>query len=313
MKSLMALLLIYTAGNLFAQTRWDLPSSNLDYVNLKESIMKQKIKKCKEGHLHYKNHYSYPKKKKIEVQPDVLGKCFLAAYQNFHKNKESYFKNMEVDKEQYNNLLSYLAGSKDVVYTTGKENKLKKWVMSQADNSITPHSIFEKSLILNNGHLFNTILTIHELLRNEARFYADYIYYNSSWAGLKTFYNKFIDIRGDLEERCDGISGGDHSGSWYRIWGTMIDSAYKVDLNKNECHSVTANGSTMCYMQGCFISTMAEIIKPLYMGEYSEIDDRKSSINMVGYNTMDSIYEHLEDNQFPSKKYYCDESKHLLD
>lgn len=305
-----SLFILYTEMG-FPQSRWNLSTSDPNYMALKESHKRKKIKDCQEGKLHYKNRYSYPKKNKVDINSKMLGKCFLALYQEYHSDKQNYLENLNQGKDKYDQLFSYLAGDSSLTYQTGWEYELRDWVLSQKDNSILPHELFEKSLILNKGDLFASILTIHQLLRNEARFYASYIYYNSNWDRLQKFYNKFVDIRGDLEERCDGVSGGDHSGTWYRIWGTMLESINSVRPEENGCGPVSFQGETMCFVQGCFISSIAEIVKPLYMGEYSEIDPRKASINRVGYRVMNSFYTSFDKNIFPSENYYCDEKKYL--
>lgn len=299
------------------QTRWDLPSSDLNYMKQKQRLSDLKIQKrkkdCKEGKLHYQNHYKYPKKNLINIDTVNLGRCFLGIYQNYHENTEDFFNNIQKGKEDFENLFSYLAGNKEFQYKTGKELALRKWIREQLDNSISPHELFKQSLKLNQGNLFYSILTIHELLRNEARYFADYIDYDSSKEQFQSFYNKFVDIRGDLEERCDGVSGGDHAGSWYRIWGTMLDSMNSVVPKESEkiCNAVEFEGAALCYAKGCFVSSMAEIIKPLYWDKFSEVDNRKASINRVGYGVMDSFYKSAQDNIFPSESFYCNEYKYL--
>ncbi|MBM3381771.1 MAG: hypothetical protein FJY29_04960 [Betaproteobacteria bacterium] len=134
-----------------------------------------------------------------------------------------------VDRKKYSpwNFDSYLTGSEYTYYTTPSEMYLKKWVLAQPDNSITPVSLFKQGLVLNGNNVFDTLVNIHTVLRNNARWQAPYVRKQKApstpadVAQVNLFFNKFVDIRGDLTER-GGNFRGDHPGSWYRIWGMML-------------------------------------------------------------------------------------------
>lgn len=119
--------------------------------------------------------------------------------------------------------MTYLGGlPRKCDYTSGKEDELRAWVFAQPENSINPVSLYRASLRLNDGNVWNALLAIHQVLRQQAR-YGDYKRYNfrSDRATARDFFNRFIDIRGDLIERGPGFSG-DHAGSWYRMWGAIL-------------------------------------------------------------------------------------------
>jgi len=141
--------------------------------------------------------------------------------------------------------------------------------------------------------LFEAILTIHQLLRNEARFYRSWIHdYPSTKPKMVAFFNKMIDIRGDLEERGSGFHG-DHRGSWYRIWGTMLDYLSMVapgDFRVGPSIAVLNSTSGLDYamFSGTITSSLAEDLKPIIMYG-NENDPRKAELNQAGYDAMDSM------------------------
>lgn len=121
-------------------------------------------------------------------------------------------------------LLFYLEANPDRSYdlVTGQEEELKRWVLRQPDASVDPLAIYEESLALNRGNTWNAVLTVHQLLRDNARWWdAPRYEYASSKEEQERFFDKLVDIRGDLQELGAGRVG-DHAGSWYRMWGTML-------------------------------------------------------------------------------------------
>ncbi len=60
-------------------------------------------------------------------------------------------------------------------------------------------------------------------------------------------------------------------------------------------------GQNFTSAYGSFVSNMAEIIKPLYMGDFKEIDQRKAEYNSIGYDTLDAFYNNLEENSTSSE------------
>lgn len=133
---------------------------------------------------------------------------------------------------------------RDCDFVTGSEEKLTGWILKQRDNSINPLSIYQESLTLNHQNIWLALLSIHQVVRNNARWwnaamYRDSHYDSSSETGYaagiereKKFFNKFIDIRGDLQDKNrsdrDDHFVGDHEGSWYRLWGAMLFRASMI-------------------------------------------------------------------------------------
>ncbi|MBI3555442.1 MAG: hypothetical protein HY074_04165 [Deltaproteobacteria bacterium] len=183
--------------------------------------------------------YLYPVNEKLHIDPAFLGLCMAQAsistgHYYFAKDEMQYETSThEIRKDKMTGapLLLYLAGEsgRSGDYISGHEEELKTWILSQPDNSIDPVTIYQKSLGLNEGNIWNALLTIHQLLRNNARWWASSRYfYSSSKENQEAFFNKFIDIRGDLTDRGSGFSG-DHYGSWYRLWGIMLYRISEID------------------------------------------------------------------------------------
>lgn len=166
--------------------------------------------------------YRYPTQPTLYLDGLVLGQCLG------QEMKKTKFK-WGVDRKKYSiwNFDSYLTGSDFVYYTTPSELNLKTWLLNQPENSITPISLFKAAMSLNGNNVFDSLVNIHTVLRNVARWQAHYVRKQKALstpdnvAQVNTFFNKFIDIRGDLTER-GGEFKGDHPGSWYRIWGMML-------------------------------------------------------------------------------------------
>jgi hypothetical protein len=184
-----------------------------------------------------------------------------------------------------NRLFIYLLADSSRIcdYETGHESPLREWVLSQADNSIDPVMMFRKSMQLNDGNIFDALLTIHQLLRNEARWWDEKSYrYNSSTEKERAFFNKLIDIRGDLVDR-GGSNTGDHQGTWYRIWGMMlyrVAQAYRDDdenLGRDFCHGSTQNQIVQAGLdlKSFAIAILAEAVKPLIF--FPENDGRRKA------------------------------------
>ena len=237
--------------------------------------------------LEYKNHYRTPIHRTLTLQGDRLGRCFFLVVQ-----KQARLTLTDIG-QRYPDLQKYLRGSSKVDYFTGREPALKKRIMASPDASVTPLQLFEWSLEINRGRLFESILTIHQLLRNEARYYRSWIHdYPSTKPKMIAFFNKLIDIRGDLEERGPSFHG-DHRGSWYRIWGTMLDFLSMVapgDFRVGSPTAVLQSTSWLDYalFSGSITASLAEEVKPIIMYG-SESDPRKSELNQAGYDAMYSM------------------------
>jgi hypothetical protein len=167
--------------------------------------------------------YPFPRPTTLRLDGRAWGHCMARTILN-------YTRSPRIDRTQMsrpddpNEVQRYLQGIRRIEpYTTGREEQLRQWVMRQPDASITPISILQASLELHSGNVWNALLGIHELLRNEARwFHRARYHYESTYAVQTDFFRRFIDIRGDLRERDRTRFTGDHSGSWYRIFGVLL-------------------------------------------------------------------------------------------
>ncbi|MBO9668803.1 MAG: hypothetical protein J7501_18540, partial [Bdellovibrio sp.] len=159
--------------------------------------------------------YSYPKQNAVSINDEVLAGCFLKEinkYPNVSKTTEPLFVYPDARASRYRvrpqcifsqrDFFEYMLGepSRSCDYSTGQESILREWILEQKDNSIDPVKLYREALKLSGGSAFNATLMIHQLLRTEARYKQPSFYYESTPAKEKAFWNKFVDIRGDLEE-----------------------------------------------------------------------------------------------------------------
>jgi len=166
--------------------------------------------------------YKYASSRVFYLNGKALGRCLG---QELKKKPFSW----GVDRKKYSvwNFDSYLTGSKYAYYTTPTEIALKRWVLAQPDNSITPVSLFTQALQLNNRNVADSLVNIHTVLRNIARWRSPYVIAQKAPStpenvkSVNVFFDKMTDIRGDLME-LGGNNKGDHPGSWYRMWGMML-------------------------------------------------------------------------------------------
>jgi len=169
--------------------------------------------------------YAYPAPRKVQLDGRLWGECMALATRAvaprpaFSKAEMRYTADAERSP-----LLDYLAATAHRTgdYATGREERLKAWLLSRPDNSVDPLGLYMASLALHDGNVWNAVLAIHQLLRNNARWWATERYwYRSSAAEQAALFNKLVDIRGDLSDLGPDFHG-DHAGSWYRIWGAML-------------------------------------------------------------------------------------------
>ncbi|MGZ3694159.1 MAG: hypothetical protein ACXWQO_08155, partial [Bdellovibrionota bacterium] len=178
--------------------------------------------------------YAYPSQKERVFDGSKFGHCLANVTAkdfpkfSFDRSQMKCTWNVQGEPYEYTrsdkpDFMHYLSGrERKCDYVSGQEEELKKWITAQPDNSINPLALYRQSLTLNQGNIWNALLAIHQVMRQEARFY-DYVRYNykGTAAESEAFFNKFVDIRGDLKER-GGSFTGDHAGTWYRIWGAML-------------------------------------------------------------------------------------------
>lgn len=184
--------------------------------------------------------YNFPRSQTLNLDGELLGKCLAAetilSGQPYYFSKDEMISPFNSSKfEAYVRAVGEFgwghAGAADL-YKTGKEEKLKGWINAQPDNSVDPIHLYVASLKINSGNVWNALLAIHDLLRNNARFYHSNRYnYSDSLDNVDHLFNKLIDIRGDLKERGAGFKG-EHSGSWYRIWALLL-IAHSDQRNKS--------------------------------------------------------------------------------
>jgi hypothetical protein len=242
--------------------------------------------------------YKYPRERELVINSRRMGGCFASALNQYDgplsfdkdnmtcrlwplnrraSSMDEYYNyndgfNAIYDEDTF---FPYLAvyGDRECDFETGNELDLRSWVLEQNDNSITPMKMFEESLRINEGNVWNTIMTIHQLVRNEVRWNRQRHYiYPSSQESEGVFINKLVDIRGDLRER-DGRLVGDHGGSWYRIWGAMLYRLRGSDENSLDhlFGSISNEGNDSLGVDSCV--TMESILP-----EFDNELDRLGSI-----------------------------------
>ena len=167
--------------------------------------------------------YPFPSAVTLSIDGEELGRCLARTVLSHTRTPSIDRSHMSRDYDA-TAFLSYLQGAPRIEpFTTGREEALRGWVSRQPDASITPVSILRASLEMHSGNLWNALLAVHELLRNEARWFdRDRYHYASSYAHETDFFRRFIDLRGDLRERDPARFTGDHPGTWYRIFGVML-------------------------------------------------------------------------------------------
>lgn len=176
--------------------------------------------------------YSYPYPKTLWLSGERLGTCLALAIQESHK-APSFARNAMNRPYVLYDFSNYLIATPNrrFDYETGLEEMLKQWVLVQPNQSIQPFTIFREALRLHQNQVWNALVTIHQLLRNQARWWNQELYnYNSNNEEHRAFWDKMIDIRGDLEE-LGAPHVGDHEGSWYRIWGMIL---YRLSVVSKE-------------------------------------------------------------------------------
>ncbi len=260
--------------------------------------------------------YNYAKDKPVFIQTTTLANCMLLAADKYPKakikanelSKATPFKNRKcVPNEEAWMLYLQAASSRKCEFATGHEEDLKHWVLKQNDNTIDPLSLFEKSLELNEGNLSDSLLTIHQMMRNNARWFSkDNYEYSSSETEAKAFLNKFVDIRGDLRDR-GGKFEGDHAGSWYRMWGMALwrtRKSFTPMIESNNCTGISTSSAperTLRNMQAYSMAIGAEALKPLlvlsgasYKPELKDLSG-KVKMNAVGADIGASFASYLAD------------------
>lgn len=253
--------------------------------------------------------YHYAVARPMKINAKKLGRCFALATL---RPKQPYYSSRAIDGQDFSlqNFMDYLEASRarKFDYVTGNEEALKKWILSQPDNSIDPLSLFQQSMRMNQRNIWASILTIHDILRNMARYKETvrYHYDGTNSEEASRFFNKLIDIRGDLTDR-DPHLLGDHRGSWYRIWGMMLYRLmWEDDLPMQtfgaQCDAAEAARRQKGSVFHSWLSSLTKTIMPEIAGhavEWSKLhksyalDKRKSEINLVGSDSMEEMISML--------------------
>lgn len=224
--------------------------------------------------------YKYASNTVVYLNGKALGRCLG---QELKKKPFTW----GVDRKKYSvwNFDSYLTGSKYAYYTTPTEMALKNWILAQPDDSITPVSLFTQALQLNNRNVADSLVNIHTVLRNVARWRSPYVKIQNapstpkSAENVNQFFNKMIDIRGDLME-LGKENKGDHPGSWYRMWGMMLKFLMTAPVSeKNVTYQNPWFNLNRDYLR-VLVAGLAENIKYIMPGFADDPDKhRKGDLN----------------------------------
>jgi len=287
--------------------------------------------------------YHHPSQIKIKIDGEILAFCMAREISHYERpkinpstiyrcNKKWALKMAKKPEEAITFAIfdktfldSYLQiNSKRVCdYETGDEDKLKQWVMNQPENSIDHIQIFRESLRLSNGKVYDAILTIHQLLRNEARYWSTKYYaYDSNPQHEEEFWNKFVDMRGELPERGEGFKA-DHAGSWYRMWGMMLNriaSTREAIPDEKECgEDIWAIDRGIANIWNDVVAIGAEAVKPVLnaTGSYKSGGDLlgKTQVNLAANTAASHLDAYFSGKKFTSTKFQninCDRSPHII-
>jgi hypothetical protein len=277
--------------------------------------------------------YKYPKCTPVQIDSDKLSSCltmltrikFTDYYSEPQEMKTERFTGQSGNLRKEPEFWSYLAArpGRKSEYISGKEDDLKAWVLAQPDNSVDILKIYEASMRLNHGNIWNAILTIHGISRNLARAYdrPRYVYQTDN-REVENFFNKFIDISGDLRE-CGPSFHGDHKGRWYRIWAGML---FRMDYNSTGFFRLSSSDrSISCSNSKPVSDTWLNGFLPLFevsadqvMNRYvtpTESDARKGEYNRNGVDTVSKLFKGLRSSPQVSEALYnsqCSNRQYLI-
>jgi len=247
--------------------------------------------------------YSYARPEPLRINAKALGRCLAIATEEL---RLPYHSSREIEGLPFvmKDFMDYLEAGprRRFDYVTGNEEALKAWILGQPDNSIDPVSLYQQSMRLNRGNVWGSILTIHDILRNMARFKEKrrYHYDGTNDAEAAAFFNKLVDIRGVLSDR-DPRLLGDHRGSWYRIWGTMLyrlmwdedqpTQAYGARCLDADDIRVADRPRLKKWMNSVLKVVMPEVASRMVewskVGKTYALDPRKAEVNQAGSESID--------------------------
>ncbi|MCC6750837.1 MAG: hypothetical protein IT371_24480 [Deltaproteobacteria bacterium] len=264
---------------------------------------------CWDEELYFR--YAYPRKEQLDIQAKALGFCMAKAIKDRRTRRAPIVWNKH--KAACPDLVSYLAAGARC--ESGFETELREWIMRQPDNSVAPHQFFAAALDLADGDVFAATMAGHELLRNEARFMAEWIEssgFVSDYEKLTAFFAKLVDIRGDLRERGPGFVG-DHPGTWYRFFGMLL---YTIGASPIDHAGVGPSnlGFSWALVSGMWGAQTAEDLKlaTITINGVVEHDHRKRVINERGAATMYYLLQAAFGSRSMDLKLSCAPSDYLL-
>lgn len=126
-------------------------------------------------------------------------------------------------------LLSLARGDTAKYMITGLEPELKKWILEQAENSITLDKMFRRSYQLNNGNVYASLLTVENVLAQEWR--------NPKRAELATTKR--------LKLFTNTIGTDDRFGNWYHLFGIMLYGYVKNRVSAKIIGTIEGVGSDL--------------------------------------------------------------------
>jgi len=146
------------------------------------------------------------------------------------------------------NLFLHLGYVDERKFITGRENMLRKKVLelSRRQGGLKPVQVLEESLDLNDGNVFEALLTAHNFLRTDANLRRDELKYarqlkkaqemleNATTKEDRVMREKQVaDIKEKIKQKANVFSdegtlkrlrGGDNVGAWYHLFGTLTGS-----------------------------------------------------------------------------------------
>lgn len=280
--------------------------------------------------------YGNPSQVFLKIDEVAFARCLAGAtfkaFPNYYLNKYS----TPIPFNLYD-FMEYLEASpyRTFDYESGHEASLKEWILKQENYSIDPVLIYVESLRENGGEIWGSLLTIHQLLRNMARYKEKkrYKYDKTNDLEASIFFDKFIDIRGDLAERGPEFLG-DHRGTWYRICGMMlyrlmgeddrlprISLTPELEIPKTERKELNLTKQFKYAVRDFLPKIIGEVAEASKINKTYALDKRKSEYNVMAGDTMSLLIRRLWlskrtlDEQISAVKYYqpsCDARDYLV-
>ncbi len=125
-------------------------------------------------------------------------------------------------------LLMLAIGATSRVAQTGQEQPLKSWILQQPDHSIGINKLFETSYKLNQGNLYQTLMTAENVL-------------SDGWIEPD---RHLLPVQQKLDYiRKDSHPAGDNFAAWYHLFGIATYSLMRPEWQANAVQKVESLGS----------------------------------------------------------------------